>query len=167
MNLDGSGVTQLTSELGYEGGPFYSPDGTEIVFRAFYPQSNEERDDYLSLLERNLIRPKILTLYVMNADGTNRRTVLENGAANFAPYFFPDGERIIFCSNLNDPEGRNFDLYMINKDGSSLQRVTYHPSFDGFPMFSPDGRHLVFSSNRNNQNSRDTNVFIAEWMGQQ
>jgi len=167
MNLDGSGVTQLTSEPGYEGGPFYSPDGSEIVFRAFYPQTNEERGDYTSLLERGLIRPGILNLYVMDADGTNRKTVLENGAANFAPYFFPDGERIIFCSNLSDPEGRNFDLYMVKKDGSSLQRVTYNPSFDGFPMFSPDGRYLVFASNRNNQNPRDTNVFIAEWIGQQ
>jgi Tol biopolymer transport system component len=166
MNLDGSRVTQLTSEVGYEGGPFYSPDGSEIVFRAFYPQSNEEREDYLSLLGRGLIRPETLTLYVMNADGSNRRTVLENGAANFAPYFFPDGERIIFSSNLSDPAGRNFDLYMIKKDGSSLQRVTYNPSFDGFPMFSPDGRYLVFASNRNNQNPQDTNVFIAEWIGQ-
>ena len=51
--------------------------------------------------------------------------MLENGAANFAPYFFPDGERIIFCSNLGDPDGRNFDLYMIHKDGTGLERITY------------------------------------------
>jgi Tol biopolymer transport system component len=87
MNLDGTGVNQLTSQLGYDGGPFYSPDGKEIVFRAYYPQSREEREDYKALLERHLIRPGVLNLYVMDADGKNHRLVLENGAANFAPYF--------------------------------------------------------------------------------
>jgi Tol biopolymer transport system component len=164
MNLDGTGVNQLTSQLGYDGGPFYSPDGKEIVFRAYYPQSREEREDYKALLERHLIRPGVLNLYVMDADGKNHRLVLENGAANFAPYFFPDGERIIFASNLADEGGRNFDLFMINKDGSGLQRVTYNETFDGFPMFSPDGRYLVFASNRNNTKPHETNIFITEWV---
>jgi Tol biopolymer transport system component len=100
----------------------------------------------------------------MKADGSGQRLVLENGAANFAPYFFPDGERIIFSSNLEDPRGRNFELYMIRKDGTGLSRVTDNPTFDGFPMFSPDGRLLVFASNRNNRAPNDTNLFIAEWI---
>ncbi|HET9233215.1 MAG TPA: hypothetical protein VFP10_03675, partial [Candidatus Eisenbacteria bacterium] len=98
------------------------------------------------------------------ADGKNRRLVLENGAANFAPYFFPDGDRIIFSSNLSNPKGRNFDLYMIHKDGHGLERLTFHESFDGFPMFSPDGRRLVFASNRNNKGTHDTNIFMADWV---
>ncbi|NNF06218.1 MAG: hypothetical protein HKN21_05620, partial [Candidatus Eisenbacteria bacterium] len=117
-----------------------------------------------TLLGQQLIRPGQLNIYVMNANGSNKRLVLENGAANFAPYFFPDGERIIFSSNMDDPRGRNFDLYMVNKDGSGLERVTYNETFDGFPMFSPDGRYLAFASNRNNAQPNDTNVFIAEWV---
>jgi len=164
MNPDGTGVRQLTSDLGYEGGGFFSPDGKEIVFRAYYPGTPEEISEYQALLGQNLIRPSVLNLYIMDADGQNRRLVLENGAANFAPYFFPDGERIIFATNLADPGGRNFDLFMIRRDGTGLERVTYHESFDGFPMFSPDGSHLVFASNRNHREPNETNLFIAEWV---
>lgn len=164
MNLDGSGIRRITYEPGYDGGAFFSPDGSEIVYRAWHPTDEEDLADYRSLLERSLIRPNVLNLYVINADGTDRRLVLENGAANFAPYFFPDGERIIFSSNLTDGGGRNFDLYMIGKDGTGLERVTTHESFDGFPMFSPDGRYLAFASNRNNRAPHDTNIFIAEWI---
>ena len=164
MNPDGSGVKRLTRTLGYDGGAFFSRDGREIVYRAYHPADAEEKRDYRDLLRRNLVRPGILDIYVMNADGSNQRPVLENGAANFAPYFFPDGERIIFSSNLGDPEGRNFDLYLIHKDGTGLERITYNDSFDGFPMFSPDGRYLVFASNRYNRKPHETNIFLAEWV---
>ena len=164
MNLDGSGVKRLTHEEGYDGGAFFSPDGKEIVYRANHPKTDAERKDYRDLLAQDLIRPGVLSLYVMDADGKNRRLVLENGAANFAPYFFPDGDRIIFSSNLSDPKGRNFDLYMIHKNGQGLERLTFHESFDGFPMFSPDGRRLVFASNRNNKGTHDTNIFMADWV---
>jgi len=164
MNLDGSGVTPVTAMEGYEGGPFFSPDGKEIVFRAYYPKTEAERKNYRDLLAQNLIRPSVLNLYVVDADGKNRRLVLENNSANFAPYFFPDGQRIIFASNAADPKGRDFDLYMIGKDGTGLTRVTYNDTFDGFPMFSPDGRRLVFASNRNNRATHDTNIFMADWI---
>jgi Tol biopolymer transport system component len=100
----------------------------------------------------------------MNADGTNKRQVTRLGAASFAPYFFPDGKRIIFSSNVNDPKGRNFDLYVVTTDGTGLERITENDTFDGFPMFSPDGKRLVFASNRNAQVRGDTNVFIADWV---
>jgi len=164
MNLDGTGVKQLTDGVGYDGGPFFSPDGSEIVFRAYHPTDPKEVSDYRGLLAQHLIRPGVLNLYVMKADGGDKRLVLENGAANFAPYFFPDGDRIIFASNMHDETGRNFDLYMIHKDGTGLERITYNDTFDGFPMFSPDGKRLVFASNRHNTAPHDTNVFIADWV---
>ena len=86
-----------------------------------------------------------------------------NGAANFGPYFFPDGKRIIFASNSADPKGRDFDLWIVNDDGTGLERVTYNDSFDGFPMFSPDGKKLVFASNRNAKERGETNLFVADW----
>jgi Tol biopolymer transport system component len=99
----------------------------------------------------------------MNADGSNQRRLTSNGAANFAPFFHPDGSRILFSSNMHDPTGRNFDLYLINVDGSGLERVTQHAEFDGFPMFTRDGRKLVFASNRGSAKQGETNVFIADW----
>jgi len=106
----------------------------------------------------------------MNADGTNKRPVTKLNAASFAPFFTPDGKRIIFCTNYFDPDRTkprrqpNFDLAVINVDGTVLERVTYNDSFDGFPMFSPDGKKLVFASNRNDAKPGDTNVFIADWV---
>jgi Tol biopolymer transport system component len=164
MDASGKNVRRLTNELGYDGGPFWSYDGKQIVYRAHHPQSPKDKADYVDLLKQNLIRPTTLEIWVMNADGSNKRQVTRNGKANFAPYFFPDGKRLIFASNVADPKGRDFDLYMINVDGTGLERITYHDTFDGFPMFSPDGRKLVFASNRNAQNRGDTNIFIADWV---
>jgi len=164
MDANGRNVRRLTNELGYDGGPFWSYDGKQIVYRAYHPQTEKEKSDYLGLLKQNLIRPTTLEIWVMNADGSNKRQVTHNGKANFGPYFFPDGLRVIFASNMDDPRGRNFDLYKINIDGTGLERITFNDTFDGFPMFSPDGKRLVFASNRNAAKPGDTNVFIADWV---
>lgn len=164
MDADGGNVTRLTDALGYDGGPFFSPDGTKIVYRAYHPATAEEGADYRALLAENLIRPGELDIWVMNADGTGKQRVLEATGADFAPFFHPDGRRIIFSSNQHDPEGRNFDLYMVNVDGTGLERVTQFGDFDGFPMFSPDGTKLMWASNRNAKSEGETNVFVADWV---
>jgi len=163
-DANGKNVRRLTKELGYDGGPFWSYDGKQIVYRAYHPQTEKDKTDYTDLLKQNLIRPSTLEIWVMNADGSNKRQVTRNGKANFGPYFFPDGKRIIFASNMDDPRQRNFDLYKINTDGSGLERITFNDTFDGFPMFSPDGKKLVFASNRNSKQQGETNVFIADWV---
>ncbi len=166
MNLDGSDVQRLTEALGYDGGAFYSPDGAQIVYRAYHPQAAEEIADYRELLKENLVRPSKVELFIMNADGSNKRQITNNGAANFAPFFHPGGKKIIFCSNVNDtsPRRRNFDLFLVNLDGSELEQVTHYESFDGFPMFNKDGTKLIFCSNRNGAQPGQTNVFIADWV---
>lgn len=164
MDANGKNVKRLTNELGYDGGPFWSYDGKQIVYRAYHPQTEKEKADYTSLLKQNLIRPTVLDIWVMNADGSNKRQVTKLNKASFAPYFFPDGKRIIFSSNNADPKGRDFDLYMIKLDGTGMERITYNNTFDGFPMFSPDGKKLVFASNRNAAKQGDTNIFIADWV---
>lgn len=164
MNPDGSDVVQLTDRLGYDGGAFYSPDGSQIIWRAHYPEEGSaEAEDYVRLLQQGLLRPGELEVYVMDADGSNQRQVTDVGGANFAPYWHPDGDKILWSSNHHDPAGRDFEIYMINLDGTGLERITHSEGFDGFPVFSPDGRYLVFGSNRNNGGTSDTNVFIAEW----
>jgi Tol biopolymer transport system component len=165
MNLDGTDVVQLTNRLGYDGGAFYSPDGSQIIWRAHYPEEGSpEAADYVRLLQQGLIRPSTLEVYVMDADGSNIRQVTDVGGANFAPFWHPDGDKILWSSNHHDPAGREFDIFMINLDGTGMQQITHSAEFDGFPVFSPDGRYLAFASNRNNGGGDDTNVFIAEWV---
>jgi TolB protein len=164
MSVDGSDLRQITDREGYQGGAFFSPDGSMLVYRAHYPRDDEERTQYRSLLADQLVAGGRLEVYVSDADGSNERRITDNGAANFAPYFHPNGRQIIFSSNLDDPGGRNFDLYLINLDGTGLERITNSPGFDGFPMFSPDGRHLVFASSRGGEGPGEINVYLAEWV---
>jgi Tol biopolymer transport system component len=163
MNTDGSDVTRLTSETGYDGGAFFSWDGSMIVYRAWHYEDSAGVSEYRKLLAQDLVRPTTMELFVMNADGSGKRQVTSNGAANFAPFFHPDNKRIIFASNMADPRGRNFDLYLISIDGSNLERVTTNETFDGFPMFTRDGKRLVFASNRNGKVRGETNLFLADW----
>lgn len=163
MDIDGSNQKRLTFEKGYDGGAFFSLDGNKIVFRASRPKTEEELKDYEDLAKNGLFRPSILELYIMNADGSDKKQITNFGKASFAPFFHPDGKSIIFSSNVNSDKGRNFDLYIINIDGTGLEQITFNETFDGFPMFTTDGKHLVFCSNRFNNKEGDTNVFIADW----
>jgi len=163
-NIDGSRPKRLTKNPGYDGGPFFSWDGTTIVYRAYHPKTKEELKEYESLLKQNLIKPTRAEIFTMSADGSNKRQLTNNGAANWAPFLHPNNRQIIFSSNVHDPERRSFSLYLINVDGTGIERVTYGARFDSFPMFSRDGNKLVFASTRNAKKSREFNIFIADWL---
>ena len=160
-------LLQLTKELGYDGGAFLSRASDKIVWRASRP-AGEDAEVYASLLGQNLVEPKALNLFVANIDGSEARQVTHLPGANWAPFFHPDGQRIIFASNHHTLEqgGREFDLFLIGVDGTGLERLTHSGTFDAFPMFSFGGDKLVFASNRNASRapSRDTNVFVADWV---
>ncbi|HYK01141.1 MAG TPA: M28 family peptidase [Thermoanaerobaculia bacterium] len=163
MNENGGDVKRLTSTPGYDGGAFYNADCTQIVWRASRFEG-AALDEYRTLLKEGFVRPSKMELYVANADGSGAKQITSNGAANFAPFFTPDGKRIIYSSNVLDPRGREFDLFLVNREGGEAERITTAPAFDGFPMFSPDGKWLVWGSNRANPEGRDTNLFIARWV---
>lgn len=168
MNIDGTGVKRLTTEVGYDGGAFFSPDSQRIVYRAQHPQTPEELRVYKELLANHVVEPGNLEIFVMQADGSAKRQVTSNGASNFAPFFHPDGHRIIFSSNVSDSSrgtGRPaFHLYLINDDGTNLEQITYEGHFNSFPMFSPDGKKLVWVSDRNAKARGEFNVFLADWV---
>jgi TolB protein len=163
MNVDGTNIRRLTNTPGYDGGAFFSPDGRQIVYRAWHP-TGDSLQAYRALLRQGLVRPNRMELFVMNADGSGQRQITNLGGANFAPFFTPDGNRIIFSSNHRNPRSRNFELFLVGLDGSGLEAVTNHPEFDGFPMFSPDGKKLVWASNRDAPDAGSTNILIADWV---
>jgi len=164
MNVDGTDVRRLTNTLGYDGGPFFSPDGNWIVYRAHHPRSEQEIAHYKSLLAQGLVEPNEMDLYVMRADGSNQQQITKLSGASFAPSFFPDSQRIIFASNYEHPATSQFELYAIDRHGDGLERVTFAGGFNAFPQFSPDGKKLVFVSNRNAKVPHEINVFIADWV---
>ncbi len=164
MDTDGSNVIQITDELGYDGGAFFSPDGTKLIFRASRHETEEEIAKYKSLLKQGLVEPTNMELFIVNVDGTGLKQITDLGNANWAPYFHPSGEKIVFSSNHKSKRGFPFNIFMINIDGTGLKQITFDDTFDSFPMFSPDGKKIVFSSNRHNGGNRDTNVFVADWV---
>ena len=133
MRADGTGVTRLTRRPGPDGGPFFSPDGSQIVFRGRELQPGKELDDYQLLLKESLWRPTSLEIFVMNRDGSNVRQVTSLKGASFAPYWYPDGKRIIFSSNHHNPRGRDFELWAIDVDGTNLERDHEQPHVRRLP----------------------------------
>ena len=169
MNYDGTGLVRLTNEFGYDGGAFYSPDGTQIVWRAWYPTNDEEKDKWLNNLNNSYIEAVPLDIYVANRNGENKIRLTNNGATNWAPSWHPSGKYIVFSSNMDDwleehnSYGPNFELYMIEILTGKLHRLTFNDTFDSFPVFSNNGDKLVYSSNRSADNPRQTNIFMSDF----
>jgi Tol biopolymer transport system component len=146
MRSDGSDVTRLTETPGYDGGPFFSPDGLRIVWRRFD--------------EKGLIAD----VWTMNIDGTDARQITDFGSMSWAPYIHPSGEYVIFASNKLGFE--NFELFIVDIDGRKEPvRVTYTDGFDGLPVLSPDGTRLAWTSSR--AGGREGQIFLADWNHQQ
>lgn len=163
-NTDGTNIRKLTSAKGYDGGPFVSWDSNKIVYRRGSFESAQDEADYDALHAQHLVRPKRMDLWIMDSEGRYNRQVTKLPGASFAPFMHPDGEHIIFGSNYEDNQGREFDLYMVRKDGTGLEKITTTPDFDGFPMFSRDGKHVVWASNRHGAVAHETNIFVADWV---
>ena len=142
MNADGSGVRQVTHTPGYDGGPFFSPDGSRIVWRRF-DASGMNADVYTSLV-----------------DGTDVRRITDFSCMSWAPYYHPSQQYIIFTSNKFGFD--NFELFIVDAAGlHEPVRVTFTPGFDGLPVFSPDGTKLSWTTNRGGDGK--SNIHLADW----
>lgn len=142
MRSDGTELRRLTSAPGYDGGPFFSPDGNEIVWRRFSEDGTQS---------------EIFTLK-LKAGKERRLTRLD--ALSWAPFYHPSGRYVIFSTNLHGMS--NFELYLVDRQGSSEPvRVTFSENFDGLPSFSPDGRKLAWTSNRTA--GGNSQIFLADW----
>jgi Tol biopolymer transport system component len=168
MDYDGKNLKRITNRFGYDGGAFYSPNGEKIVWRAWYPDSDEDRAKWINNLKNNYIESVPLDIYIADRDGSNQKRLTNNGATNWSPSWHPNGKYIVFSSNMDNwieelnSYGPNFELYMMEISSGDLYRLTYNKTFDSFPVFSSDGRKLVYSSNRNANNPRQTNIFISD-----
>lgn len=141
MNADGANVRRLTSSPGYDGGPFFSPDGQRIIWRRFDGKGNAD-------------------VYTMRLDGSDVRRLTDFNSMAWAPYFHPSGDYVIFTSNKLGFS--NFELFLVDPLGTrEPARVTHTDGFDGLPVFSPDGKRLCWTSNRTSDGV--SQLFLADW----
>ena len=104
-----------------------------------------------------------MEIFVGAADGSDMKQVTDFGCASFAPQFTPDGKRIIFSSNRNNCDSREFNLFIMDLDGKNLRQVTDFGGFTSFAEFSPDGTKLVFTSDWKATGRYEFNIFVADW----
>lgn len=143
MKADGSEQKRLTTEKGYDGGPFFTKDG-RIVWRHF---------------EENGL---IANVWTMKADGTDRKQITDFGAMSWAPYEHPSGEYFLFASNKLGFE--NFEVFMVDAAGTKEPvRITYSAGFDGLPVPSPDGTQIAFTSSRAGGAGAPGQIYLAQW----
>jgi Tol biopolymer transport system component len=143
MDADGGNVRRLTDVKGYDGGPFFSPDGARIVWRRFNAEGT------------------LAEIWTMNADGTDARQLTAFGALSWAPYFHPSGDYIVFTSSKLGYD--NFELFMVDAAGEHEPvRVTFTPDADVLPVFSPDGATLSWSNKRGTAGG-EYQIFVADW----
>jgi Tol biopolymer transport system component len=124
MNVDGSGVTQLTNGPAIDADPDWSPDRTKIAFTSNRTGNGD--------------------VYVMNADGTGVTQLTTSNAVDTLGSWSPDGTRIAFTSTRDG----NPEIYVMNADGSGQTRLTNNPRIDADPFWSPDGTKIAFSTTR-------------------
>jgi Tol biopolymer transport system component len=142
MKADGSGQRRLTNVAGYDGGPFFTHDGSRIVWRRFD------------------VTGVIADVWTMKPDGSDQRQITDFGAMSWAPYEHPSGKYFIFSSNKLGFD--NFELFIVDTAGTKEPvRVTYTDGFDGLPVPSPDGTQLAWTSTRGGGSAGQ--LFLAQW----
>jgi Tol biopolymer transport system component len=142
MDSDGSNQRQLTFTHGiYNGGPFFSPDGTKIIFRA----DRQEKD--------------LLQIYTLDIASGEEQQLTDNGEVNWAPYWHPNGDMFAFTTSLHGHH--RYEIYLLQVKSGALYRVTDSPGFDGLPVFSHDGQKLLWTSKRSAD--RSCQIFIADF----
>jgi Tol biopolymer transport system component len=148
MEADGSHVRKLTHAPGcYNGGPFFSPDGKQVVFR-----SDRKKKDHLQL-------------YLINADGSGERALTDNlDWVYWAPFWYKDGKHIVFtAADHSNPAVRpNYDVWWMNVETGKKVRITYAPGQDVLPTFNRDGTKLLWTSTRDGR--QPAQLYLADFL---
>lgn len=151
----------LVMAPGYDGGPFFSPDGKRICYR-----SDRKNDDHLQIFVSELEFDETGAI-----TGIDREIqITHNPFVNWAPFWHPNGRSLLYATS---EEGHyNYEIYIVDADAGDLEtgrptrygtrraRVTNSMGFDGLPAFNADGSLMIWTSKRKDDSSQ---LYIADF----
>lgn len=157
-------TARIVAARGYDGGPFFSPDGRRICYR-----SDRRGNDLLQIFVGELAFNE-----AGSAVGLKREYQLtDNGHVNFAPYWHPNGRYLVYITS--EIGHHNYEIFLMDADPGNLpgstgtikygtggRRVTSAAGFDGFPAFNRDGSKMIWTSQRDG--SSTSQVWIADFV---
>ena len=155
--------------------PSWSPDGKRVVYQKWFSESWRQNQPLFSMdpefdlaysdpfpafsrdgkqlavthsvSNRGTGSSSLLSVSVMNADGTNAKSIFhgEEGSLALAPQWSPNDDWIAFGGGFYFlPRVRPARVVMLRPDGSELHELTKTAGNSGFPSWSPDGKRMVF-----------------------
>lgn len=136
-------VTPIVEAAGYDGGPFFSPDGHWITYRSDREGNNLLQVFIAELSFDDLGRP----------NGINREIQLTNNEfVNWGPFWHPSGTFLVYSTNEAAPETHNYEVFAIDARATTehpkKMRLTFAEGFDGLPVFNSDGTVMMWTSQR-------------------
>ena len=128
----------IVVEPGYDGGPFFSPDGRSIIYR-----SDRNNDNLLQLFTADVVRDTGGRITGVSAE----RALTSNPHVNWCPFYHPSGSMAAYATSEIGHD--NYEVFLVDvRDPSRRVRVTHVPGADVLPAFSPDGRLMIWTSKR-------------------
>lgn len=145
--------TCIVSAAGYDGGPFFSPDGRRICYR-----SDRRGDDKLQLFVADLTYDKEGAI-----TGIAREYQLtDDGNVNWCPFWTRDGRSLVYSTSALGHS--NYEIFQCDADpgdlsdaggpikyGTAKRRITSGPKADVLPAFSHDGKWMMWTSQRHDR----------------
>ena len=150
MRADSSRAVKVIGAAGYDGGPFFSPDGKRLVYR-----SDRKGNDLLQIFVADLAFDDAGNITGMKGE----RQLTNDNNVNWGPYWHPGGKQIVYATSAHGHQ--NYELYLMRDDGTQPTRITYKDGADVLPTFSPDGKWLMWTSKRTPDST--TQVFAARF----
>ena len=149
--------TRIVAAPGYDGGPFFSPDGQYICYRSDREGNNLLQIQVSKLKMEEGVPSGIQAEFALTAD----RHV------NWAPFFHPSGEWLVYATSR--VSHRNYEVFALPLTGDlSVKkepvRITNANGFDGLPVFNPEGSMMMWTAQRGQDRNREGRPSSQLWL---